>query len=348
VRLTLQGDEPRFEGGLHEVAPGCFAWLQPNGAWGEANAGLVVGEGASILIDTLWDQVLAREMLQAMEPHTEKAPIELVVNTHSDGDHWWGNADAPQTAEILTSQASLDAMREEAPPKALARMKQLTGVTRHVPGVVPGGIGPMGRYVSEMLAPFAFDEVTTRLPDRAFSGRAVEQVGGREIELIEVGPAHTPGDLMVFVRDARTVFAADILFFDATPVMWFGPLENWLAALDLLLGLEADTFVPGHGPVGGREQIEGLRDYWHWLGEGVTKAHERGLSAREAARELADDTGFERFSGWECPERMLISVTTVHRALSGEGRIPSTPQGRASVFAEVAKLERRLRARAPA
>ena len=338
MRLTLQGAEPRFEHGLREVAPGCFAWLQPNGAWGEANAGLVVGEGASLLVDTLWDQLLAREMLAAMEPHTSSAPIELVVNTHSDGDHWWGNAEAPASAQILTSQASLDTMREEAPPSALDRMRKLTSLTRHVPGVVPGGIGPMGAYVNAMLAPFDFGEVTTRLPDRDFSGRAAERVGGREVELIEVGPAHTPGDLLVFVPDARMVFAADILFLQSTPVLWLGPLENWLAALDLLLGLEADVYVPGHGPVGGRAEIELLRDYWWWLDTGVRDAFERGLSAPEAARELIADSGFAAYSGWECPERMMISVTTLHRSLEGKGPIPATPQGRAGVFREVARL----------
>lgn len=40
--------------------------------------------------------------------------------------------------------------------------------------------------------------------------------------------------------------------------MWHGPLENWLTALGTLLALDADTFVPGHGPVGGRAEIEAL------------------------------------------------------------------------------------------
>jgi cyclase len=343
MKRTLQGDEARYPGGLHDLGGGCFAWLQPNGAWGEANAGLVVGEGGSLLIDTLWDQRLAREMLGEMQQHLGGAPIELVVNTHSDGDHWWGNAEALRAAEIVTSQASLDVMREEAPPSALDRMRKLTNLTRHIPGAVPGGIGPMGQYVSDMLGPFDFGNVTTRLPDRAFSGRAVEHVGGREVELIELGPAHTPGDLVVFVPDARVVFAADILFFQATPVMWHGPLENWQAALDTLLNLEADTFVPGHGPVGGKAQIEDLRDYWAWLEEGVRHSQQRGRSAPETTRDLAADPGFERYRRWECPERMLISVTTVHRALEGKRRIPTTPQGRATVFREVARFAEDLK-----
>ena len=81
----------RFEGGLTEVGPGIHAWLQPNGLLGESNAALVVGDGASRLVDTLWDPRLTRQMLAAMKALTAEAPIETLVNTHSDADHWWGN-----------------------------------------------------------------------------------------------------------------------------------------------------------------------------------------------------------------------------------------------------------------
>jgi hypothetical protein len=43
----------RFRGGLTAVGPGIHAWLQPNGLLGESNAALVLGDGASLLIDTL-------------------------------------------------------------------------------------------------------------------------------------------------------------------------------------------------------------------------------------------------------------------------------------------------------
>ncbi len=92
-RVTLTGRPARFPGGLREVASGTFAWIQPNGAWGEANAGLVIGRDASLLIDTLWDESLARGMLAAMAPQLDGAPIRTVLNTHQDGDHWWGNGE---------------------------------------------------------------------------------------------------------------------------------------------------------------------------------------------------------------------------------------------------------------
>ena len=65
---SLFGEPASFEGGLHEVAPRTFAWLQPNGDLGESNAGLVVGDGASLLVDTLWDVRLTARMLNAMAP----------------------------------------------------------------------------------------------------------------------------------------------------------------------------------------------------------------------------------------------------------------------------------------
>jgi hypothetical protein len=75
---TLFGDPERYPAGLTEVAPGVHAWLQPNGAWGESNAGLIAGEGESLLVDTLWDLRLTVRMLDAiaaLEP-------EVVVPGH--------------------------------------------------------------------------------------------------------------------------------------------------------------------------------------------------------------------------------------------------------------------------
>lgn len=84
-------ETPSYDGGLYDLGQKTYAWLVPNGAWGEANAGLVVGDGVSLLIDTLWDVPFTQQMLNAMQSITANAPIETVVNTHADGDHFFGN-----------------------------------------------------------------------------------------------------------------------------------------------------------------------------------------------------------------------------------------------------------------
>ena len=95
---------PRFPytKGLHELGNGCFAYLQPDGGWGWSNAGLVTDAGASLLVDTLFDLALTREMLAAMRRATPAAArIGALVNTHANGDHCYGNvagAAAPRSS----------------------------------------------------------------------------------------------------------------------------------------------------------------------------------------------------------------------------------------------------------
>jgi cyclase len=331
---TLTGARVRFEKGLRELSPGVWAWLQPNGAWGEANAGVIAGEDAALLVDTLWDERLALEMLDAMASVLAGRRLSTVVNTHSDGDHWWGNAAVPPAAQILTSAPSRRAMDNEASPAELARMGGLARRGRSVPGPVGG----LSRYVSEMLRPFDFRGVGLRFPDRTFSRSETLDVAGREVRLIEVGPAHTPGDAVVHVPDVGVVFAADVLFVNATPVMWFGPLEGWLRAIDTLLSLDAETYVPGHGPPGGRVAVLEMRDYLTWLDGSVREQHALGRSPLEAGRVMTRTSEFARWRDWECPERVLITITTIHRSLEGQGPIGVSPLARARLFAQVATL----------
>jgi len=70
-----------YSEGLHELGDGLFAYLQPDGGWGWSNAGLITAGGTSLLVDTLYDHKLTREMLDAMAPLTAANPIEQAMNT---------------------------------------------------------------------------------------------------------------------------------------------------------------------------------------------------------------------------------------------------------------------------
>ena len=78
---TRFGKTPLYREGLYDPGNGVYAWMVPNGSWGESNAGLVVGDGVSLFIDTLWDLNITGDMLQAMEPFTKDAPIKFLANT---------------------------------------------------------------------------------------------------------------------------------------------------------------------------------------------------------------------------------------------------------------------------
>ena len=67
-----------YSRGLHELGDGCFAYLQPDGSWGWSNAGLIVGDGASVLVDTLFDLPLTELLFRAQGMHRRHQPHDAV------------------------------------------------------------------------------------------------------------------------------------------------------------------------------------------------------------------------------------------------------------------------------
>ena len=145
------------------MGSGIHAWLQPNGALGESNACLVVGDGASLLVDTLWDPRLTRRMLAAMAPLIADAPITTLVNTHSDADHWWGNQEVAAARDRRDRGSGRRDVRTDAEgDEALRSAGERTAACRgSVPIPYPrrDEVAVIAPYVSGALEAFAFDEV---------------------------------------------------------------------------------------------------------------------------------------------------------------------------------------------
>jgi glyoxylase-like metal-dependent hydrolase (beta-lactamase superfamily II) len=350
--VTLAGAPARFPGGLREVAPRTWAWLQPNGGLGESNAGLIVGDGESLLVDTLWDERLTRRMLGAMAPLVADAPLRRAFITHPDGDHWWGNAVLPPEVEIVALPACDRAMRGEAPPRVLDGMARTAALLSHA----PGRVGAVARRGHAQVAPFHWRGARLRYADRLLAGgsapsagglagaaapSATLDVGGRTVRVIDVGPTHTAADAIVHVADEGVVFAADILFVGVMPIMWHGPVETWLDALDTLLSLDAGVYVPGHGPPCGRAEIEELAAYWRWLRDGVREQCAAGRSANEAAKLLVRSDEHRRWAAWEGHERIVVSVATMYRNLDG-GPAEVKPPVRAKLLVQTMALGEEL------
>lgn len=301
----------RFEKGLHEIGAGLHAYLQPDGSWGWSNAGLIVDGDESLVVDTLFDLRLTREMLDAMrraEPRATRR-IGQLVNTHANGDHCFGNA-LVEGAEIIASSAAAEEMR-------------------HLPAAVLAGLAAglgsedsdLGRFVKRAFGPFAFDEVgETKLPTRTFERRLSLRVGDRAVELFEVGPAHTRGDVIVHVPDAACVFTGDILFVEGTPIVWEGPVANWIAACDRILELAPELIVPGHGPITDRRGVEAMRAYFVWLSREARARFDAGLDALAAARDIP----LGEFAGWSDPERIVVNVDTLYREFGAVAAAPDT------------------------
>lgn len=325
------------QSGLTQLGDGVWAFLRPSGGWGEANTGLVVAPGAaSLVVDTMWDVAWAKRVADVQQPLVVDAPITEAVNTHSDGDHWWGNDTLPTGTRITTSAEALEGMHEDLPPAALTVM----AATGEMIGRIPGPIGAAGSYLARVRGDARFPRRTPRFPDHTFDETHRLTIGDRAVDLERLGPCHTAGDLVVHVPDAGVVFTGDMLFIGTTPILWHGPLENWIAALDRLLAWEADVYVPGHGPLCGTTEILELREYWVWLRDAGRAQYDSGNGIRQAARELARSKEFDRWNHWSSPERIVLSLSTLFHQSHGNPPGPPTVLRRARAFADAGTLLR--------
>jgi glyoxylase-like metal-dependent hydrolase (beta-lactamase superfamily II) len=308
----------QYTRGLHDIGNGVYAYLQPDGGWGWSNAGLVVDGGASLLIDTLFDLKLTQEMLDTMRAATGAAEaIDTVVNTHANGDHCWGN-ELVGGATIVATQRTADEMRA-VPPQMLA------GLVAQAPH-----LGETGEYVRRIFGPFSFGDITLTLPSQTFEGELTLHVGDKEVRLIEVGPAHTQGDTLVQLPGDRVVFSGDILFIGSHPIMWAGPVENWLRACDRILAMDVEAVVPGHGPITDKRGVAEVKGYFEYLKREARARFDAGMPAFEAAQDIS----LEDYATWGDAERIAVTVDTLYRGFRGD----TSPPDAAALFGQMARL----------
>jgi len=93
------------------------------------------------------------------------------------------------------------------------------------------------------------EEQRARLPNETFRDRVTFYFGGKEIQVLYFGRAHTRGDSIIFVPQDRIAYLSEVFFCEEFPNMAQGYGVSWLRVLDAVEALGADIFVPGHGPI---------------------------------------------------------------------------------------------------
>lgn len=192
----------------------------------DQNIGVVLGDGAALVIDTRSTHAQARE-IQADLRMLTAAPVTVVVDTHGHFDHAFGNhLFRPAT---IWGQAGCPPFLTRTAEQRRAR------ITAQEPS---------------LAADLA--EVVIDPPDRVFDAEATIEVGGRPVELRHLGRGHTDHDLIVSIPDADVIFAGDLIeggnvpfFNDAYPL-------DWPATSAALVEMVSGIVVPGHGDHAGR------------------------------------------------------------------------------------------------
>lgn len=225
-----------------------------------ANTGFVVGTNGVVVVDAKMTADSAKEMLSDIAKVTPKK-VNTVIITHSDGDHVNGLAGFPTGMSII-AQANCKKEMEESES-------------------------------SKMPAPAAY------MPTRTVNKRETTTLDGARVELLHWAPAHTSGDLIIYLPQQKIVFTGDIVAAQVPIAIIHlakhGSTEGWIETMKGILALDADTFVPGHGDLQTRAQMEKRLHDAEARRAKVKELVAQGKSLDQIKTELGESTAASRF-----------------------------------------------------
>lgn len=245
-----------------------------------SNAGFVITPAGVVVVDALGSPALAARLLAQIRRLTAQ-PVTHVVLTHYHADHVYGlQAFKAAGARVIAHRAAREYLASDT-----ARLRLEASRTE--------------------LAPWI--DASTRLvePDEWLDGPRELVVGGVRLQLIPVGPSHTPEDLVVHLPAERVLFAGDLVFRNRIPFVGQADSRRWIRALDQILSLDAAVVVPGHGPLSrqARVDMQLTRDYLMYLRQVMGQAA-RNLEPWEDAYRAADWSRFDKLPLFQAANRM--------------------------------------------
>lgn len=227
-----------------------------------ARGGVYIGDDAVLVIDAKMNQESVDQVIAAMHQLTDK-PIKYLVNTHSDGDHVWGNQFFPETVTIIAHE---NCRQEFFHPKR---------------------DGSASDWSKPELAPF--------LPAVTFRDKMTLHLGAKTVELWYFGVGHTTGDIVVYFPEEKTAFIGDQFFLTRPQLIHSykggNSFDHVVTLTRMLETLDAEYFCSGHSDRVDRAAIRNHIDHMKKFQAKVKALVAAGKSLDEVKSEFAENEG---------------------------------------------------------
>ncbi|NKM23268.1 MBL fold metallo-hydrolase [Rhizobium laguerreae] len=248
----------------------------------EVDAVFVRTQRFNVLIDTLGTPELCMAALDLLEEQTNSRPL-IVINSHMDWDHFWGNAAIAGRAPIIAHAAALDRLRD---PSAREVLRDKASQESR------------------------FQNVNLIGPDITFSGSMTLNGGDLTLELIHT-PGHTPDHISVWIPELRICLAVDAVEYPI-PEVWSksaGDLRLIRSSLERIRDLNARLVIPAHGRTHSPSAVDGNLAYFRALADRVGSLSESQL----ADPQLGSSSGLRLEDFAPIPDGMASDVVAFYR-----------------------------------
>lgn len=268
------------------VAPGVYVVTGAPGAASRenrgfnSNAGFVITRDGVVVIDALGTPVLGQALVNAIRKITDK-PIRYAVITHYHADHFYGLAALKAAGAQVWAHRNGRTYLESGEGEARLKQRQ------------------------QDLQPWVDGATTLVSADKWLDGDSAFTLGGVRFELVYLGPAHAPDDMLVIVGDSGVVFSGDILFTGRIPFVGEADSKRWLETFSRLIALKPKVMITGHGAPSRNPatDLTMTRDYLTYLRSQMGKAVEDFVPFDEAYAKT-DWTRFSSLPAFDAANRI--------------------------------------------
>jgi glyoxylase-like metal-dependent hydrolase (beta-lactamase superfamily II) len=263
-------------------------WIIPDGNVPLVpNVGIIVGSRATLVVDTGLGPRNAETVLRAVANVSSHDELYLVA-THFHPEHAGGASAFPPGSKFIASSVEARDLKE---------------------------LGPGMMQTFSRFSPLHADllrGVTLREPDIVFEDQYRLDLGDVQVQLMALGPTHTPGDTGAFVEPDGVLFAGDVVLNQA--FLAFGAqssAKTWTDSLGRLAALHPVLVVPSHGPTGGPDIIAQQQQVLTELRRAVEAQRAAGQTVDGAASALTSE--FQaKYPGWRSPGRIAAAVRAIY------------------------------------
>ncbi len=274
---------------LIELADGVYACIHKFGGKAICNVGIIDNGNETLIFDTFLSPQVAEELLVIVN-ELGLSPIKYVVNSHFHNDHIRGNQVFPdevdiistaKTAQLIAHWEPLDIAQEKLyAPERFIYYDSLFNVFKGDTNSREFKQLLMWKAYFDVLS-ISHKEVVTRLPTVFVEDRMLINGPLREIQLITIGGGHTDSDIILYLPEDKIIFTGDLVFNDMHPYMPQGHPKEWKDWLTYMSTLQINKVVPGHGNVGGAEEMNEMKVYIQSMENLAIQMHENNIPIEE-------------------------------------------------------------------
>ncbi len=253
----------------------------------DSNSTFIITDEGVIVVDTRTTPSDAEYILKEIKKRTD-LPIVYTINTHYHGDHTFGNQYFLEGKTIIAH--------------------------KNVHKILAGVRGKEHLEVFKSFKLPGLNETKITPPNLIYDGNLEIFLGGYHLK-IGHSRGHTDGDSYIFMPELQTVLTGDLVFNKKIPYMADGYVEDWIKAVDDLELLRAETYIPGHGAVGGKPIVIAMKHYLINLKTWVTEQIKNGKTLEET-QEIVRPKIKEKYADWKKHEWIDMNIERAYTEFS--------------------------------